>query len=137
MAGSDIAMNELTTATNAEYIYAEAANGSQVKIKKADLVELIRANMSVATQDAKGLMSNNDIIYLGKVQNDLTNAGSSFGYSYDKDGSEIAGPYLSLEGTNGYIFQLKVSARGNELKFRTYHNDYDEWSSWKSVSFTG
>lgn len=51
----DIAMNAFTTATNAEYIYAEAANGSQVKIKKSDLVEVIRAAMPVATLTNKGL----------------------------------------------------------------------------------
>lgn len=34
----DIAMNAFTSATDAEYIYAETANGSQVKIKKSDLL---------------------------------------------------------------------------------------------------
>lgn len=34
----DIAMNAFTSATDAEYIYAEATNGSQVKIKKSDLL---------------------------------------------------------------------------------------------------
>lgn len=34
----DIAMNEFQIVTDAEYIYAETANGSQVKIKKSDLL---------------------------------------------------------------------------------------------------
>ena len=34
----DIKMNSFAQATDAAYIYAEAANGSQVKIKKSDLL---------------------------------------------------------------------------------------------------
>lgn len=41
MAGDDIKMNSFAQATDAAYIYAEAANGSQVKIKKSDLVKLL------------------------------------------------------------------------------------------------
>ena len=37
MAEQDIKMNSFAQATDAAYIYAEAANGSQVKIKKSDL----------------------------------------------------------------------------------------------------
>lgn len=51
----DIKMNSFAQATDAAYIYAEAANGSQVKIKKSDLVEVIRAAMPVATLTNKGL----------------------------------------------------------------------------------
>ncbi|WP_300701017.1 hypothetical protein [Bacteroides sp.] len=57
MAGQDIEMNNFASATDAAYVYGELANGSQVKIKKADLVEIIRANMAVATPDKDGLMS--------------------------------------------------------------------------------
>lgn len=38
MAEQDIAMNAFQIVTDAEYIYAETANGSQVKIKKSDLL---------------------------------------------------------------------------------------------------
>lgn len=38
MADDDIKMNSFAQATDAAYIYAEAANGSQVKIKKSDLL---------------------------------------------------------------------------------------------------
>lgn len=38
MAGDDIAMNAFQIVTDAEYIYAETANGSQVKIKKSGLL---------------------------------------------------------------------------------------------------
>lgn len=41
MADDDIAMNSFAQATDAAYIYAEAANGSQVKIKKSDLADVL------------------------------------------------------------------------------------------------
>lgn len=59
MADDDIKMNSFAQATDAAYIYAESSNGSQVKIKKSDLVEVIRAAMPVATQASKGLMQAN------------------------------------------------------------------------------
>lgn len=41
MAEDDIKMNSFAQATDAAYIYAEAANGSQVKIKKSDLANVV------------------------------------------------------------------------------------------------
>lgn len=38
---ADLKMNQLATATDGAYIYAEASNGSQVKIAKADLINAI------------------------------------------------------------------------------------------------
>lgn len=38
MADDDIKMNSFAQATDAAYIYAESSNGSQVKIKKSDLL---------------------------------------------------------------------------------------------------
>ena len=38
---ADLKMNQFTIATNGAYIYAEASNGSQVKIAKADLINAI------------------------------------------------------------------------------------------------
>ena len=54
---ADIKMNTFPVVTDAEFVYGELANGSQVKLKKADLVELVRANMAVATPEKDGLMS--------------------------------------------------------------------------------
>lgn len=54
----DIKMNQFQVVTDAPYIYVELADGSQGKIKKSDLVEVIRVAMPVATQASKGLMSN-------------------------------------------------------------------------------
>lgn len=138
MAEDDVKMNSFAQATDAAYIYAESSNGSQVKIKKSDLVEVIRAAMPIVTQINKGLMPPNAIIYKGMLgANDLKDVDSSFGYAYGTDdGSNTVGPYLSLNVAGGYMFQLKVSVTGDSLKFRAYHKDTDTWSSWKSISFT-
>lgn len=53
-------MNQFTTATDAAYVYAEAADGSQVKIAKKDLVSLIKELIGNATSTASGLMSVSD-----------------------------------------------------------------------------
>lgn len=37
---ADIAMNVFQKATDAEYIYAEASDGKQVKVKKGDLIHI-------------------------------------------------------------------------------------------------
>lgn len=57
MAGDDIKMNSFAQATDAAYIYAEAANGSQVKIKKSDLAKII----------GKLLPIGNDFFYEGSI----------------------------------------------------------------------
>ena len=44
MAEQDIAMNQFQVITDAEYIYAEATNGSQGKIKKSDLISKLLAS---------------------------------------------------------------------------------------------
>ena len=49
------AMNQYQIVTDTNYVYVELADGSQGKIKKSDLVEVIRTAMPVATQDSKGL----------------------------------------------------------------------------------
>ena len=133
----DIAMNQFQIVSDAPYVYVELADGSQGKIKKSDLIELIRANMPLATQTMNGLMSAKGIINKGNIkENDLLSVGSSFGYSFADDGSGLYGVYLSLEGVLGYIFQLKVSNDATALKFRTFSATNNEWSSWKSISFT-
>lgn len=53
----DIKMNIFAQATDAAYIYAEASNGSQVKIKKSDLAKII----------GKLLPIGNDFFYEGSI----------------------------------------------------------------------
>lgn len=134
MAGSDIAMNQFQIVSDAPYIYVELADGSQGKIKKEDLVKVIRDAMPVATQDYKGLMPANGLFYRGNIRNDnLENVGSSFGYAYGaEDGSGITGTFLSLFTDSS--LQIKASFSAGTLKFRVYNLQTEEWSPWRSIS---
>lgn len=64
MAGTDRPMNNFATVQDAKYMYAEDADGNQVKLLKADLVELIRKNMPVATPEQNGLMSKKNAFHV-------------------------------------------------------------------------
>ena len=130
----DIKMNSFAQATDAAYIYAEAANGSQVKIKKSDLVEVIRATMPIATRDSKGLMPTNGLFYVGNLRsNNLEDVGTSFGYAYgDGDGSGVSGPFLSLFTDSS--LQIKASFSGGQLKFRVFNLQTEAWSPWRSIT---
>lgn len=48
MAGSDIAMNQFPVKADCEYIYIEL-NGSQAKIKKTDLINLLSSAFTILT----------------------------------------------------------------------------------------
>lgn len=53
MAGQDIEMNAFTLATDGAYIYAEATNGSQVKIKKSDLASVLAAQIGLNPKNVR------------------------------------------------------------------------------------
>ena len=57
---ADIRMNQATVASDGSYVYAEAADGSLVKISKASLASLIKTLIGEATNATSGLMSAND-----------------------------------------------------------------------------
>lgn len=63
---ADIKMNEFPAVTDGAYIYAEAADGSQVKISRSDLVQVIKAHIGITGMN-----------YLGAVSdyNQMTNTG--------------------------------------------------------------
>lgn len=69
MAGTDIAMNAFTSATDAEYIYAEAANGSQVKIKKSDLKLQMSKTTTIKGGDLNNVVEAGEYIVWSTVEN--------------------------------------------------------------------
>ena len=71
----DIAMNSFPVVTDAEYVYIELANGSQGKMKKSDLIEIIRENMPIATANTNGLMSNKSVRTFTPMQSAFINPG--------------------------------------------------------------
>ena len=101
----DILMNAFTPATDAEYIYAEAADGSQIKIKKSDLISLILgslANIKVNKSDGSGagiLQPNVGIVFAYNSNNPT----QYIIYMYIKSTGEIAVriPLVSNELTLG------------------------------------
>lgn len=116
MAGDDIKMNSFAQATDAAYIYAEAANGSQVKIKKSDFFNLLPFKN------------------YGILEGSLDEIDSGFGYNSTGDGSGISGMFFCVNYSQ-CRWQLKSDLLGNTLKARSC-NFNGEWTNWKSISFT-
>jgi hypothetical protein len=129
----DIRENAMAGGTPAR-LRGLAANGNSI----SPTLEEVASAMPVATETNKGLMPANGIIYKGSLgENSLEDVGSSFGYAYGtKDGSNIAGPFLSLRTENGACFQIKAEYACSSLKFRVYNQITQKWSSWKSITFT-
>lgn len=120
----DIAMNQFTSATAAEYIYAEATNGSQVKIKKSDLLNA----MFQKGTPVKDYNLNTEIgIYYINVSVNGTINGPSNSISY--------GILLVLKGLNNYIVQIACSVTGLLNVFIRTRTEL-AWSEWKSVNIT-
>ena len=123
----DIAMNAFQIVTAAEYIYAEATNGSQVKIKKSDLFSsVLSGNLDYPNGDINDLKVNG-IYYVGS--NPTAQAvGITFlgvfaaypavmqiGYdsNYEEDSAAIA-------------LKVRFVLRGNDATYST-------WSKWRSI----
>lgn len=138
MAGQDIEMNNFATVQDAAYVYAEDANGNQVKMLKANLVELIRANMPVATMYENGLMPSGqlisfsvrlepnqviDIIGRSLVHLDIQ-GGTIMGlvlfsyWGYDIINGPSLGKYVTIRNKSGSIFEIKsVHSSAFTLKY--------------------
>lgn len=69
MAEQDIKMNRFQTVTDASYIYAEAANGSQVKIKKSDLLGELFQNRGTFEGDVNELRTAGTYYVTGNTKN--------------------------------------------------------------------
>jgi len=120
----DIAMNQFQVVTDAEYIYVEATNGSQVKIKKSDLLNA----MFQKGTPVKDYNLNTEIgIYYINVSVNGTINGPSNSISY--------GILFVLKGLNNYIVQIACSVTGLLNVFIRTRTEL-AWSEWKSVNIT-
>ena len=101
----DIKMNSFAQATDAAYIYAEAANGSQVKIKKSDLLSLIlgtreKFGIKISTNSGSSLLEPN----VGLVfAYDSTDISKYLLYAYIRNSGEVAN-------------RIKIASNGIDLK---------------------
>lgn len=130
MAGNDIAMNAFTSATDAAYVYAEAANGSQVKIKKSDLFSsVLSGNLNYPNGDINEL-KNNGIYYVGS--NPTAKAvGITFLGVFAAPPAVMQIGYDSNyeEDTATITLKVRFVLRGNDASYST-------WSKWRSISLT-
>ena len=136
----DIKMNSFAQATDAEYIYAEATNGSQVKIKKSDLANvmntligglfpklfstpqagnvkgfIIRTAISVAQYRAIRLQCS-----IGFNQNNMSNENFSVNIKYWDN--NFADSRLSKENYSSKICDYIVCYVDNDNTFSFYLN---------------
>ena len=123
---ADIAMNTFAPATDGAYIYAEAADGSQVKIKKSDL-------FSVLFQD-KGIIPNGA---------DLNKYFQGIFYAFPENGTVLNAPSSTrfillcfLSGSHVVQFAVNVHPGQYNIMYRTSHDIGGKWNLWKSISIT-
>lgn len=118
---ADKRMNQFTPATNMEYVYAELADGSQVKIKKSDLFSLLFQVKYSFNGDLNDLKENGIFYTTGDTIN---------GYNTG---------ILLCFALEGAVIQISTSVFNNVIGYRTllYNNGkWDQWTDWIAVSFT-
>ena len=93
MAGQDIAMNAFQIVTNVAYIYAEAANGSQVKIKKGTFLNGIMKEMSLPRSDTNTIGDYDEL---------------DSGYGFYNNTSDASGQYAPA-GTAGIFIRFRLT----------------------------
>ena len=131
----DKAEKDLDLASDCEWVRALDANGKSIRIAKADLVELIRANMPVATSDINGLMSKTGFFHrrinsrsLAVLESGIyplsegTNNTPETGINY--------GLLLVFEEIGYYKVYIALSHDLGIAKMKTGDSD------WKQISFT-
>ena len=116
---ADKQMNQFTTATDGAYIYAEASNGSQVKIAKADLINAIGGIAN------RGYTTNlNDCKYTGLYMADNIQGGT--------ENCPIRDSCLVVVFSipNLYMIQICFALNSNTAKRRRvllYLDQYNDW----------
>ena len=123
MAEQDIKMNSFAQATDAAYIYAESSNGSQVKIKKSDLLSEVFQYRGDVSENYDNFIENGIYqIYSGA---NVTNAPTGIGYGM-----------LLVFKTKFYLFQIAMDVRPSNISVKLRTNSGPAWSDWKSVTLT-
>ena len=119
----DMAMNQFPTVTDVAYIYAESSNGSQVKIKKSDLLSEMFQYRGDVSENYDNFIENG--IYQIYSGSNVTNApdGISFGF-------------LLVFKTKFYLAQIALEVRPSNIAVKLRTNSGSAWSGWKSVTLT-
>lgn len=123
MAGDDIAMNAFKVLTDVVYVYGEANDSSQGKIKKSDLLSEMFQYRGDVSENYDNFIKNGIYqIYSGA---NITNSpdGISFGT-------------LLVFKTKLYLFQIAIEVRPGDVAVKLRTNSGPAWSAWKSVNIT-
>lgn len=118
---ADKLMNEFTPATDIEYIYAETADGSQVRIKKSDLIGTLFEDRGYYEGDVNHLLISGMYYTNGNTLNAI-DSGLFIVFSSDQA-----------------VCQFSINVFNGILHFRslTYNdNNWDIWTKWNTISFT-
>ena len=131
-------MNQYQIVTDADHVYVEKGN-SQGKIKKSDLVEVIRTAMPVATQDSKGLMSNNGFFQGNTIEN-ITDYNNSIGagtYSHTVDigNGNPTGILFVIHGKR-YSSHVDIPTGNGKLAIKTIRPTGELLGDWRTIDFT-
>ena len=121
---ADKAMNEFNQITDFEYIYAEATNGSQVKISKEDIEAAPKFSGIVYDFDN---ITRNGIYQYDMSETD--NTPSPYGILIQL--SNQGGQYSHVWGV--WIAQIAFSTSG--VVFYRFQTNGNVWTEWKKFSF--
>ena len=123
--GQDRFMNDFTPVTDGTYIYAEAADGSQVKIRKSDLLTaLLTLDKIVVESD----FDNYRAIGIYRIS----------GGTIKNSPPNISYGLLVVLSAPPYYLQLAYEVRANLVAsaIRTSPSWGSGWSDWKSITLT-
>lgn len=124
---------DLPAASDCEWLRALDASGNGIMISKADMVELIRANIPVVTHEKKGLMDKSAFMERSISNNELSSLESGI-YpifnSYIPDLGFNYGILLVFKSTGYYTLFIAAPFDLSTVKFKTTN------AEWRQISFT-
>lgn len=135
----DIRINEAQTVKDASFVTVILDNGSLGKIAKADLIELIRADMPTATNNIKGLMGVSDLKNLSGLISANENPNADYlpngFWRFQQDNyKELNYPVYA-----GCIFTVITDVVGFQLCAEAWPQNFyirqkwDFWSAWRQI----
>ena len=128
---ADIKMSDFTQTTEIEYVYAEAADGSQVKIKKSDFMELLRAELGYSFLKNNPNEAIEDCnIYADFSKNGLYIVDES---TQNRPPESNYRAILMVLSRNGYHYQEYIEVTTGKRYYRYYTSS---WSGWESITLT-
>lgn len=119
---ADKKLNELTTASDGAYVYAEDASGNQIKISKADLASVVAEQMY------------NGVIYSLAEFNAAVKTGTYFyaGGNSDELGTDNFG-VVNVFVAYLYITQVMF---GPNMTWRMSADRGQSWGAWKTATIS-